>query len=53
MKKILLVFLLLGLLNGCEDKPNDKKEKTEISSVNLTEAETYYNNGNVKYRLKN
>lgn len=30
-----------------------KKEKTEVSSVNSKEAETYYNNGIAKYDLKN
>lgn len=44
MKKILLVFLLLGLLGGWIEKPNEK-EKTEISSVDLKEAEIYYNRG--------
>ena len=52
MKKILLVFLLLGLLGGWTEKPNEK-EKIEVSSVNLKEAETYYNNGIAKYNLKN
>ena len=50
MKKILLVFLLLGLLGGWVEEPN-KKEETEISSVDLKEAEIYYTNGNSKYYL--
>ncbi len=43
MKKILLVFLLLGLLGGWTEKPNEK-EKTKISLVNL--VETYLNREN-------
>ena len=34
MKKILLAFLLLGLLGGWVEKPNEK-EKTEVSLANL------------------
>ncbi len=47
MKKILLVFLLLGLLGGWTEKP----KKTEVSSMDLTAAETYLNNGKDKYDL--
>ncbi|OFL94315.1 hypothetical protein [Fusobacterium sp. HMSC073F01] len=38
MKKILLVFLLLGLFSGWIKKPNEKEE-----------AEIYYNRGKAKY----
>lgn len=50
MKKILLIFLLLGLLGGCIEKPSGK-EKIEVSSVNLVEAEAYFNKGNTKFSL--
>lgn len=50
MKKILLVLSLLGLFGGWIEKPNEK-EKTEISSVDLKEAEIYYNRGSNKYKL--
>lgn len=50
MKKILLIFLLLGLFGGWIEKPNEK-EKAEISSVDLKEAEIYYNRGSNKYNL--
>ncbi len=52
MKKILLVFLLLGLFSGCVEKPSEK-EKSEVFLINLVKAEEYYNRGNIKFNLKN
>ncbi|MFV0578073.1 MAG: hypothetical protein ACK5NU_05320 [Fusobacterium ulcerans] len=51
MKKILLAFLLLGLLNGCVEKAKTKEEKTETSSLHSIEAERYLSNGENKYAL--
>ena len=52
MKKILLAFLLLGLLGGWVEKPNEK-EKTEVSLANLEKAKIYFSNGNTKFELGN
>ena len=51
MKKILLAFLLLGLLNGCVEKAKNKEEKTETSSLHSVEAERYLSDGENKYAL--